>query len=180
MRLFIALRPPRLIREALLEACGGIEGARWQDDEQLHMTTRFVGDVDGRTVDDLCIALGSIAASAAEARISGAGMFDRRGRPEAVWAGVSPREPLAALHRKIDRACVTAGLPPESRAYVPHVTLARLGRGIDPAQASAWVARHQSLMSDPFRFDRLILYRSRLGDAGAAYEVLDAWPLRRA
>lgn len=180
MRLFIALRPPRPIRERLLDACGGVDGARWQDDDQLHVTVRFVGDVDPRVADDLCAGLASLGAVAPDARIAGAGLFDRRGRPEALWAGVAPREPLAALHRKVDRACVAAGLPPEGRAYVPHVTLARLGRGADPVAATGWVARHQSLTSDPFRFDRLLLYRSHLSDSGASYEVLDAWPLRRA
>lgn len=179
MRLFVALRPPRPVRERLLATCAEVDGARWQDDEQLHLTLRFVGDADARLADDLCAALGSVAASAPEAQIAGAGMFDRRGRPEAIWAGVAPREQLAALHRKVDRACVSVGLPPEGRAYVPHVTLARLNRSTDQAAVPAWVARHQSLSSEPFRFDRMILYRSHLGDAGAAYEVLDAWPLRR-
>lgn len=179
MRLFIALRPPRPVREQLLDACNGVDGARWQDDDQLHVTLRFVGDVDSRVADDLCAGLASLGAVAPDARIAGAGLFDRRGRPEALWAGVAPREPLAALHRKVDRACVAAGLPPERRAYVPHVTLARLGRGADPVAATGWVARNQSLTSDPFRFDRLLLYRSHLSDSGASYEVLDAWPLRR-
>lgn len=178
MRLFVALRPPRPVRELLLAAAHGVDGARWQADEQLHLTLRFVGEADGRTADDLCAALGSLAAEAPEVRVAGAGLFDRRGRLEALWAGVAPREPLAALHRKADRACVAAGLPPEGRAYVPHVTLARLGRTADPFAARDWVARHQALGSAPFRLDRLILYRSHLGGEGAAYEVLDAWPLR--
>jgi len=180
MRLFVALRPPPSVRQTLLDACGGLDGARWQDDEQLHLTIRFVGDADERLADDLCASLGSLAAAAVEASVHGAGLFDRRGRPDTLWAGIVPREPLAALHRKVDRACVSAGLPPEGRAYVPHVTLARLGRAVDAAAATAWVARYQSLASEAFRLDRLILYRSHLGDAGASYEVLDAWPLRPA
>jgi len=180
MRLFVALRPPPAVRDLLIDAMDGVEGARWQEDEQLHLTLRFVGEADARAADDLCAALGSLAAPASEARVAGAGSFDRRGRPDQLWAGLAPREPLAALARKVDRACAAAGFPPETRAYVPHVTLARLSRSADAGEARAWVARHGGLTSEPFRMERLILYRSHVGHAGTAYEVLDAWPLREA
>ena len=42
-RLFVALRPPEPVLDALLDAMGGIDGARWQDDEQLHCTLAFLG-----------------------------------------------------------------------------------------------------------------------------------------
>ena len=45
-RLFVALRPPAVVRQQLLAAMQGVPGARWQDDDQLHLTVRFVGDVD--------------------------------------------------------------------------------------------------------------------------------------
>ena len=52
-RLFVAIRPPQRVRDALLDTMGGIDGARWQDDDQLHLTLAFVGDVDSRQTDDL-------------------------------------------------------------------------------------------------------------------------------
>ena len=46
-RLFVALRPPRATREQLLDAMGGVPGARWQSDDQLHLTLRFIGESTG-------------------------------------------------------------------------------------------------------------------------------------
>src|SRR3546814_1235738 len=52
-RLFVAIRPPSAIRKALLSIMGGVEGARWQSDDQLHLTLRFIGEVDRHRADDI-------------------------------------------------------------------------------------------------------------------------------
>ena len=175
-RLFVALRPPRAIRERLLGLMGGVPGARWQDDAQLHITLRFIGDVEARTAEDIAAALGSVRAPALELRLAGCGVFDdRRGRPNALWAGVAPREPLAALHRKVDQAIVRAGLEPERRAYLPHITLARMSGSAGPV--GRWLAEHAALASEPFAVDAMILYESRLGTSGASYEPVARYPL---
>ena len=70
-RLFVALRPPREIREILLAAMHGIAGARWQSDEQLHLTLRFIGDVDRHKAEDVAAALGPLYAPAVTARVAG-------------------------------------------------------------------------------------------------------------
>ena len=95
-----------------------------------------------------------------------------------MWAGVAPREPLAALHRKVDQAGVRAGLEPERRAFLPHVTLARLPRSLagDPA-VTRWLADHAALASEPFTLDHLVLYESHLGRDGATYDAVARWPL---
>ena len=92
---------------------------------------------------------------------------------------MTPREPLAALHRKVDQLCVRVGLEPERRAFTPHVTVARLSRGagIGGPEVEAWRARHAAFASEPFAFDRVILYSSHLGRAGASYEPLLDVPL---
>lgn len=173
MRLFVALRPPPAVRAPLLDTMEGVPHVRWQDEDQLHLTLRFIGDVDTRQAEDLAAALGAIHAPAPRVRIFGVGKFS-----DTLWAGLAPAEPLAALHRKVDHACVRAGLPPERRAYLPHITLARFARGAadDPAIAR-WLADHAGLASDPFHLGHLILYESTLGRGGATYEALMRWPL---
>ena len=177
-RLFAALRPPASIRHRLLAAMGGIAGARWQSDDQLHLTLRFIGEVDRRTAEDGAAALDTIHAEPVAIRLAGVGHFAHRGRVEALWAAMTPHDALARLHRKVDQACVRAGLVPERRAYLPHVTLARIprSRGDDPA-IGRWLAEHGSLASEPFAPARLILYESRLGGDGASYEPVACWPL---
>ncbi|OWK30607.1 RNA 2',3'-cyclic phosphodiesterase [Sphingomonas mucosissima] len=177
-RLFVALRPPPAIRDALADVMDGIAGARWQDDDQLHVTLRFIGAVDRPMAEDVAAALGAIQASAPTVAISGVGRFGQRGRTEALWAGIVPPEPLAALHRKVDQALVRVGLEPERRAYLPHVTLARIARGLQlEPEVEASLARHASLTSEPFAVHHLVLYESHLGRSGASYEPIARWPL---
>lgn len=173
MRLFVALRPPVAIRAALLDTMEGIAPARWQDDEQIHVTLRFIGEVERPQAEDIAAALAGVHAPAPEVRIAGVGRF-----ADAIWAGLAPHDALAALHRKVDHACVRAGLEPERRAYLPHVTLARFSRSAaqDPAIAR-WLADHAGLASPPFTLDHLVLYESTLGRGGARYEPLARWPL---
>ena len=172
LRLFAAIRPPIVVRERLRLAMSGVEGARWQSDDQLHCTLRFFGEVDRHQGDDLLAALRSLAVRAPELRIEGTGAFDRRGRIDTLWARVVPREPVAAMAAKVERAAQAAGLPPEHRAYRPHVTLAR-GRGM--SGAAAWVERTQALATEAWVPDRWGMYESTLGRGGADYALVEAF-----
>lgn len=175
MRLFVAIRPPATMRERLTGAMGGIGGARWQSDDQLHLTLRFIGDVDRRQAEDVDAALGAVHQPRFEVRLSGVGFFEARGAPNAVWAGVAPTEPLAALHRKIDQTLVRMGLAPERRAYVPHITLARLGRSAGPI--GGFLEQAGDLSSSPFAIDRFTLFESDLTAERAVYSMLAHYPL---
>lgn len=177
-RLFVALRPPLAVRAQLTAAMGGVRHARWQDDDQLHITLRYIGEVERPVAEDTALALGQVHAAAPRIALSGVGAFDKGGRVDALWAGVTPHDDLAHLHKKVDQALVRIGLDPERRAYLPHITLARLPRsaGEDPA-IDQWRARHAGLTSEPFTCDAMILYESHLGRDGAVYEPVARWAL---
>jgi RNA 2',3'-cyclic 3'-phosphodiesterase len=174
-RLFVAIRPPRLVREQLLGLMGGISGARWQTDEQLHITLRFIGEVEGHVAEDVAAALTSIRSPAFEAAIDGIGSFDRRGQPGVIWAGVDPQEPFKALHQKVDQTCVRAGLEPERRSYHPHVTLARLREGAGPLEAL--LVQSGGVVSEPFCVDAFGLYESILTPEGAVHTLAQSYQL---
>jgi len=177
-RLFVGLRPPPAIRNQLIATMGGIAGARWQDDDQLHLTVRFIGDVDSRMADDIAAALGQLHGDPIAVALAGIGKFDHHGRTDALWAAVRPHDALAALHRMVDHAIVRCGLPAEGRAYLPHITLARLPRslGFGP-EIDAFLARHAGLASPPFAFEHLTLFESTLGSDGARYDAIERWRL---
>jgi 2'-5' RNA ligase len=123
-------------------------------------------------------ALGSVHAEPVIAAIAGVGRFDKRGRTDTVWAGVAPREPLAALHAKVDRALVRLGLEPERRAYLPHVTLARTPRaGVSEHEVERFLADRSGFATEPFAFTHMTLFESRLGHDGARYTPVERWPL---
>ena len=169
-RLFVALRPPSSLRQACLAAMeDGPPGWAWQDEEQLHLTLRYIGDVDRRQAEDIAAALGSIHAPAVDLALAGVGWFDH-GPRGALFARVAPIDPLAALHIKLDRAMMRAGLEPERRVFLPHITLARRrSSAVDP---TGWLERNAALASGAERVGSMILFESRLGRHGAHYEKL--------
>ena len=174
-RLFVAIRPPEDIRDLLVDAMDDSPDFRWQEDEQLHLTLRFVGEVDRHVANDLAEALGRVRAARFSLRIKDAGRFEQR-NSGALWAGVDPKEPVAALAAKVERTCQQAGLKPESRAFHPHITLARW-KGRRTREVADYLDRHRGLVSDPFEVDRFILFESRLGRHGAHYEPVSEYPL---
>lgn len=177
-RLFIGLRPPPDIRALLRRAMGGVAGARWQEDDQLHLTLRYIGEVDRPTAEEVALAMSHVHAPVIETAIAGVGIFDKKGRTDAIWAGVTGHDPIAALHRKVDHALVRIGLPAEARAFVPHITLARLPRSLGAgAEIDAFIARGAALSSPPFTMPHLILFESQLGSDRARYDTIGRWPL---
>lgn len=173
-RLFIAIRPPAELRARLLSFMGGIAGARWQDDDQLHLTLRFIGNADRHQANDLAASLGTIRFTPFAISLSGLGQFERKGRVDTLWAGVEPRDTLTQLHRKIDRACVSAGFPADDRAHLPHITLARLSRSSGATEP--FLASHAGVSSPPFLIDEFILFESHLTQSGARYEMTAVFP----
>ena len=174
-RLFVAIRPPEEIRDLLLDAMDDGAGFRWQDDEQLHLTLRFVGEVERPLADDLAAELGRIHSPPFELRIAGTGRFEQRSSG-ALWASVEPRAPVAALAAKVERACVTAGLEPERRAFHPHITLARW-KGRRGHEVARFLDRTCGLSSDPFEVSEFILFESHLSRHGAHYEEVAGYAL---
>ncbi len=174
-RLFVALRPPLLIRQTCLAAMeDGPPGWAWQDDEQLHLTLCYIGEVERPVAEDIAAALGSIHAPPINLALSGVGWFDQRPRG-ALFARAAPADALAALHKKIDRALVRIGLEPERRAFLPHITLARRRSGaVDP---DGWLERNAGLASCAAPVPAMILYQSHLGRHGSSYEAVASYPL---
>lgn len=174
-RLFAAIRPPREVREALLDAMGGIEGARWQGDDQLHLTLRFAGELEGPQAEDLADALAHVAAPGFALTVRGVGHFEKKGVAHTIWAGVAPSEPLLVLQRRVERACRSAGLPPEPRRFAPHITLARLNRASGPI--GGWLAEHALLSAGTWPVESFALYESHLAPTGPEYARIERYPL---
>ena len=174
-RLFAAIRPPEEIRDLLVDAMDDSPELRWVADDNLHLTLRFIGEVERPLADDIAQALEKVRSDPFDLRLVGVGQFAQR-NGGALWAGVDPREPVAALAAKIERAVQSAGLEPERRAFHPHVTIARWGRR-SAALVGDFLDRNRALRSGPFAVDRFTLYESRLSRHGAHYEEVASYPL---
>ena len=174
-RLFVAIRPPRALRERLMSLMGGVAHARWQRDDQLHLTLRFIGEVDRHRAEDIVAALGTVHHPAFGLALDGIGQFDRKGRTDTLWVGVSPQEPARLLHNKIDQALVRVGLEPETRAYLPHITIARFGRAAGPVDGL--VSASGGVSSEPFAMTEFCLYESDTSHDGSVYTIVERYRL---
>ena len=182
-RLFVAVdlaEEARLLLDPLL---GAFPGCRWAGREQLHVTVRFLGSVAPDQVEELRRRLASVVPPAVFAlALSGVGLFpprpSTRSPPRVLWAGLSPRDPLAALKLAIDQAL---GPDPElgDREFHPHVTLARWQRGTSRPgpELAGFLDRHAGLASAPFDVREFHLYESRTLPEGAVYTRLHSFEL---
>ncbi len=167
MRLFLALALPEPVRDQLLEIADESLPLRWQHDAQLHLTLRFIGEIDRHGANDLLAALENLRVDPIELRLAGLGRFDRR-RSGVLWIGAEPADPLRNLASRVERLCQQAGMPPEHRAFHPHVTLARwTGRSPD---LQPLLESFAHLSTDTWRASEVTLFESHLGKGGAHYE----------
>ena len=174
-RLFVALRPPKPMRERLLGLMGGVASARWQRDDQLHLTLRFVGEVDRHRASDIVAALGAVHHPRFPLALDGVGQFDRKGRIDALWVGITPHDAVKALRLKVEQALARVGVAPEGRAFLPHITIARFSRSA--GALSALMPEGWTVRSEPFEMGAFCLYESDLSHDGAVYSVVERYPL---
>ena len=176
-RLFVAIDLPAHIRERLSPICCGLPGARWVDPDRMHLTLRFIGDVDSTVFNDVREALTEVRSSPFSIQLEGVGFFPPRRQPRVVWVGVKKNEQLVQLRNRVESVLVRAGLEPEGRKYSPHITLARLNN-TPAAKIGAFLAHNGLFMTEEFPVNEFLLYSSVLNSKGAKHYVEDGYPLR--
>lgn len=175
-RLFTALEIPRHAAMSLSLLRGGLPGARWIDVENYHITLRFIGDIDGRTADEIVNRLDRVDREEFQISLSGIGSFGSK-KPHSVWAGVSPSPELNALQGEIERICQRIGLPPDPRKFTPHVTLARL-RSARVEDVVHYLAGRGNFHTTPFMVGRFVLMSSKESVGGGPYLTEEIFPLQ--
>jgi 2'-5' RNA ligase len=178
-RLFVAIDLPELQRKGLVSICHGLPaGTRWTPPEQLHLTLRFIGEVN----DQLCVLIKSKLANLHfnpfSLQIQGLGHFPPRRQPKILWAGVAENLELCQLQSRIERCLVELGLVPENRPFHPHLTIARLPLTLSPQALSTYLAQNNQTTSAPFLVDTFHLYSSLLTREGALHHIEGTFPAR--
>ncbi|RCW25907.1 2'-5' RNA ligase [Ciceribacter lividus] len=177
-RLFTALEIPRNAALSLSLLRGGLPGARWIDVENYHITLRFIGDVDGRTADEIVDRLDRIDRPEFLLSLSGIGSFGSK-KPHSIWAGVSPAPEMYALQAEIERICQRIGLPPDPRKFSPHVTLARL-KSSRVDDVVHYLSGRGDFHTGPFLVSRFVLLSSKESVGGGPYLTEEVFPLHEA
>lgn len=186
MRTFIAVEFSDDIRQRLAAAQerlrGSVSGVKWVEPGILHLTLKFLGEIDEGAVDGVAGAMADAAAGVSpfEVRVAGLGAFPPHGAPRVVWAGLAdPSGSLQALHDTLDRGLEPLGIEPEGRPFTAHLTI---GRVKEPRGAQALRALIEKQAPAEFgvqRVEELVLFRSVLSSSGPTYTPLRRHPFQR-
>ncbi len=180
MRLFIAAEIPEDVKHeaaALRDRMGHMPGIKWVEKVNMHLTLKFLGEVEDRAAAGVRQALRSVSFRPFEARAAGFGAFPSGSRPRVVWVGLEPADRISSLHGSIDAALLPLGFPPDDR-FSPHMTIGRIR---DPGDAGDLAGKIRELkqsavqLGKPFQVAGFVLKRSTLTPGGPVYEDLEAF-----
>ncbi|MFN6964004.1 MAG: RNA 2',3'-cyclic phosphodiesterase [Pyrinomonadaceae bacterium] len=151
----------------------------WERAEKLHLTLRFIGNLEDERISSLTDRLRATAAAARsfELSITGTGVFPNVRRPRVLWLGVAGDvEGMNKLAAAIENDCEAIGLDRESREFKPHLTIARL-RETERSGRLAVSHLQMPFESAAFKVGEIVLYESKLQRTGSVYSVLDRFSL---
>jgi 2'-5' RNA ligase len=179
MRVFIAVDIPDTTRRGMAGLGGILPNARAVPEDQLHLTLRFLGEVEGGRLLDIQGVLAEISRPPFPLRLKGVGTFPPRGIPRVLYAGVDSPAPLFTLRQVIDRKLADLGIPRDKQKFIPHLTLARL-KNCPLERLRQFLAGNALLVSPDFPVEGFTLYGSRLTRDGAIHTPLHTYPLTAA
>jgi 2'-5' RNA ligase len=180
MRTFIAVDLPESLKETIEDVESGFElqGVKLVEPELLHVTIKFLGEVDASAVSSICKALSQIRCKPFEATIEGIGTFPKPDYIKIIWLGVTGN--FEVLHQKVEDALASFGFKPDNN-FVAHITLARIKK-IDRRRRDRLKESLSSVANiriGSFTVDMLKLKKSTLTPQGPLYETLCEIPLKQ-
>jgi len=190
VRSFIAIELPDEVKTGLsqLEAqlkVGKASGVKWVDPYGIHLTLKFLGNVAIDRTGEITTAM-EIAArgmSPFDLKVKDLGVFPSLRRVQVVWVGISGEiDKLSQLQEHLESNLARLGFAPESRAFTPHLTLARLRNQTSPEERQRLgqlVANTRFEEAYTFKVDTISLMKSQLTSEGAIYSRISAVELKK-
>lgn len=182
MRTFIAVPIPgetrdqlKALEARLKSASGG--AVRWVEPGIIHLTLKFLGEVNPHHLDRISAELERIAALAqpAMATVSGTGVFPAWNKPRVFWAGLSTPPELLTLFKQVDEVTAALGFPSENRPFNAHLTLGRIHDSMTPFQLAALKEKMTLEKENAFGtipLDQIVFFQSILQPAGPVYKPI--------
>lgn len=180
IRLFIALPLPHDVETRLGQLISHLQthetnrAVKWVPARNIHLTLKFLGDTDEKSVDNISGAIDAVAASFApvEAVIDQLGAFPNLRRPRVIWAGCSNGLKIVSeIAKQIDLALSKFSYEKEKRPFKSHLTLGRVRQGKSSDDLFAYLTTFNP-GTIPIHLDRITLFKSTLTPQGAIYERL--------
>ena len=183
LRDFIAIHLSQEARQQLSNTIRSLgseipSGVRWVDPEGIHLTLKFLGDIDPALVEDVLLAMKQAASGSLpfHLQLDGLGVFPNERRPRVLWAGLAgDLDALEALQEKLEAAMSGLNFPWERRTFNPHLTLGRVRDGVSAVarQRVGTLVSHGYLDgADSWPVNAVHLMRSNLTPDGAVYSSL--------
>ena len=176
IRLFVAVDIPENIQKEVQGMGRAIPNARPVPADQLHLTLKFIGEVDGSSFLDIRESLNEAVIPEFSLALKGVGTFPPRGIPRILFAGVAPTAEITTLRNTIEKTLAAIGIPREKRKYTPHLTLARL-HNCPLRHLQNYLAGNAFLQTPDFTVDAFHLYSSQLTAKGALHTLESSYPL---
>lgn len=184
LRLFIAIEtPPEItpqitaIRDRLRTSNANV---RWEPDEKLHATLKFLGDADERLLPDFVYYIRRVCQTNTHLllKYKGIGCFPNMQAPRVIWVGMEDlKGNLSSLRHEIESAFVPLGFEPEERKFHSHVTLGRV-KGDRDVNSLLRMMESTTFESQPVAIQEIALIKSELISAGSVYTTLEKFPLQ--
>jgi RNA 2',3'-cyclic 3'-phosphodiesterase len=179
VRLFIALNLSEKQKKELhnlqqrLQAY--LEGVKWVGPQGMHLTLKFLGEVEESRIIRIRDAIQSVADSSASFRCTfgGSGVFPAVQKPRVLWVGL--REGSDAVHTfvsNLDSVLLSEGFSAETTRFTPHLTLGRLRYPLPPDKIKKFLEEERTFSTDTKLMDAVTLYLSKLSRHGATYTAL--------
>lgn len=175
-KLFVGLQIPGHLSKEFNLLKTDVPDARWEAEENVHITLSFIGEVDDAAVKKVELALQGVKAEQFHLALEGIGTFSRNEIPNVLWVGVTNDAALKALKLKIDEALKNDGLPFDSREYRPHMTLAFL-ENPDREKLGAFLDANKAFSSDDFKVMEFVLFQATGTKDAPVYKKISAYPL---
>jgi len=179
IRLFAGIDLPEDIKKQLVSLQKGLPSALWRPSNKMHLTLRFIGNLEESVAEEVLKELRYIRFPAFHFSLKGIGYFERGGVPHHIWAGVDGDKAIRELQQKIDSAVKKAGAGQADKfKFVPHVTLGKLF-GANRADVFEYISQNNLFHTPEFEATSFILYQSiaRENGEGKYYKEIEEFPL---
>lgn len=157
----------------------GFKGVSWVRPESIHLTLKFLGEIDDAKVREVSLVLekASSAVGPFTIDVQGIGCFPNSRSPRVVWAGIKESAPLASLQKRVDELLMGAGFEPEDRPYTPHLTLCRVKSPEDGRALGRLIAEAKPEAKASFTVSSFSFMKSVLKPSGAEYTPITEFAL---
>lgn len=158
-------------------------GLRWVKTDQIHLTLKFLGDINQIQAQAVSQAISHVAEKnhPFSLHVGGTGAFPNWRNPRTLWIGLNKSNELDVLFQQVDTALGSLGFTPEGKPFSPHLTLCRVSDSVDPRMVQPlqkeFIAFPISSLS-PWHVNEVVLFKSILQPGGPIYTPISRHTLK--